>query len=913
MIQSQSSGHAKAYFQDALVKADYYLADQEQEITGRLKGKLAERLGLSGPVTKDTFFALCENRNPLSGSALTPRTKDERTVGYDINFHCPKSVSILSALSNDEHILNTFQDCVQQIMQEIEQDTLTRIRKNGVDDERKTGELIYADFIHKTARPVDGSLPDPHLHAHIFIFNATFDDAENQVKAAQFREIQRSMPYYEAKFHKRLSDQLIELGYQIRRTEKSFEIEGVPQHVIDLFSKRTDQIGQAAKVKGITDAKSLSELGARTRSKKQKGHTMGELKANWQQQIRDVGEQTKGEGRQVIRSAPVKDKGNLSPQHCIDHAVAHGFERASVLIDRRLLALAYRHGIGHASVSAEDISREFARDDRFIHVTEKGRVFTTTRQVLAEEQRMVNLARQGQGKLRPLYAKAPKLKLEGQQAEAVSHVLTTTNRVSIVRGVAGSGKTTLMKEAVRHMENAGKQVIVVAPTAQASRGVLREEGFDQASTVAQLLADEKMHEALRGNVLWVDEAGLLGTKDMTALLDLTNQQNARLILSGDTRQHASVVRGDALRILNTVSGIQSAEVSKIYRQRDNQYRSAVEDLTKGDVHSAFEKLDALGSLKSVDPLEPNKELVQDYIGALRQGKSALVVSPTHEQGEAVTKDIREQMQASGLLSKKEIAVSRLTNLNLTEAQKSDWRNFKPGNILQFNQNRTGIKRGSLWTIESSTTDGVIMRNEQQQTIALPLEKSNDFDLYEKGQIPLAKGDHIRITRNGFDQERNRLNNGQMLEVTRLTKQGEIILRNRASKAEYRLNKDFGHLAHAYCVTSHASQGKTVDEVFISQPTATFAATNAKQFYVSVSRARDKAHIYTDDKQQLMHQASELGDRQSALELVGRKNVVLDRVHDHIRQNLERTPKPRTKQTELVKSERHKDRDYEPRL
>ncbi len=167
-----------------------------------------------------------------------------------------------------------------------------------------------------------------------------------------------------------------------------------------------------------------------------------------------------------------------------------------------------------------------------IHVQEAGQTLCTTREVLSQEQRMVQLARKGQGKLRPLYSEPPPIALSGQQADAVRHLLTTTNRVSIIRGAAGSGKTTLMQEAVKHLEAAGKKVTVVAPTAQASRGVLKDEGFDQADTVAKLLVDKERQHQLTGQVLWVDEAGLLGTQDMSALLELATQKNARLILGG---------------------------------------------------------------------------------------------------------------------------------------------------------------------------------------------------------------------------------------------------------------------------------------------------------------------------------------------------------------------------------------------
>lgn len=911
MIQSKSAAHAKAYFSEALVKADYYLSDQDQEYSGRLQGKLAERIGITGPVTKDAFFGLCENVNPATGEALTLRTKDERTTGYDINFHCPKSVSIVHALSNDTHIRDAFEEAVRQTMLDIEKDSKTRVRKNGTYDERDTGELVWADFIHQTARPVDDHLPDPHLHAHCFVFNATWDETEHQYKAAQFRDIKRDMPYYQARFHKRLSDQLIDQGYQIKRTGKSFEIDGVPETVIELFSKRTDEIGRVAQEKGITDAKELSELGARTRAKKQKGHTMVELKADWRRQIEELGPSKQGEGKRIIRFAPEKEKQDLTPEHCVDHAIRHNFERASVMQDRRLLASAYRHGIGHRRVSLNAITDGLDADERLIHVQERGRTLCTTRQVLSEEQHMVKLARLGQGKLKPLYTTAPELKLDGQQADAVRHVLTSPHRVSIIRGAAGSGKTTLMREAVEKIEHAGKRVTVVAPTSQAARNVLPEEGFTNAQTVAQLLADETMQQDLKGQVLWVDEAGLLGTQEMTALLDLTTKQNARLILGGDTRQHASVVRGDALRILNTVGGIQTADVSKIYRQKNEDYRRAVEDLANGQVRTAFDKLDGMGFIQEVDPLTPNDALVEDYVATVRKGKTALVISPTNQQSEAVTDAIRTKLKASGRLGKKEISVPRLTNANLTDAQKSDWRNLQPGQIIQFNQNGPGIKRGSVWTVESSSEKGVFIQDGAGQSIPLPLHKSHDYDLYQKSEMHLAKGDQVRITRNGFDQERNRLNNGQLLDVVKVSKHGEIALRNPVSRAEYKLNQDFGHLAHAYCLTSHASQGKTVDAVFIAQPAATFPATDAKQFYVSVSRAREQARIYTDDKGQLLDYAVRIGDRQSALELVSKTGRTTERVHQHIRDIMNRPTTSKEPSKAPHKPTPSKDRDYEP--
>lgn len=869
MIQSRAANHAKAYFSEALDKADYYVHDQE--LPGYWQGRLAARLGLSGATSKEDFFALCENIHPRTGNHLTPRTKTERRVGYDINFHCPKSVSILHAFAKDEHILSAFRESVGTVMQAIEQDAKTRVRKDGQYDDRKTGELVWGHFTHQTARPVEDHLPDPHLHSHCFVFNATWDAQEQRFKAGQFGDINRDMPFYQAMFHKTLADKLAGLGYKIRKTAKSFEIDGVPQQAIDLFSKRTDEIGRVAKEKGITDAKELDDLGARTRSKKQKGATMQELKEAWREQVGAL-EISKEEAAKPVRHAPETPRENLTARECLDHALLHCFERASVVDERRILAEAFKHGLGSPAVTVEALEKLFQEESQIIHVTEHGRTKCTTREVLREEKRMVELARQGQGKMTPLYTVAPELNLNGQQAAAVAHVLTTPHRVSIIRGAAGSGKTTLMKEAVKKIEAAGKKVITVAPTAQAARGVLRDEGFDKADTVARLLVDEKMQESLKGQVLWVDEAGLLGTKDMKEILELATKQNARVIFGGDTRQHASVIRGDALRVLNTVAGIETAEVNKIYRQKDETYRAAVRDLSQGYVKDGFEKLDKMDAIKDADAGGVTAALVDAYTKVVKQGKTALVVSPTHAQGDEVTKEIRKRLKAARIIGKKEITATRYKNLNMTEAEKADLRNLRTGQIVQFNQNVPGFQRGSRWTVNKDKDDITVLTDGKGTTATVPTHRSQDYDIMQAQEIYLSKGDKIRITRNGFDTKGKRLNNGQLLDVVRVSKSGKITLKNKQSHETYILNKDFGHIAHAHCVTSHASQGKTVDEVFIYQPAATFPATDAKQFYVSVSRAREKAHIYTDDKEELLRHAATLGERTSALELIGAGKV-----------------------------------------
>ncbi len=95
IIHCRSAAQAKDYHANALSQGDYFINDQD-ELAWRFYGRIAERLGIYGPVTKEAYDALCENLHPLTGSLLTSRKLDNQMTGYDINFHCPKSVSIVS-------------------------------------------------------------------------------------------------------------------------------------------------------------------------------------------------------------------------------------------------------------------------------------------------------------------------------------------------------------------------------------------------------------------------------------------------------------------------------------------------------------------------------------------------------------------------------------------------------------------------------------------------------------------------------------------------------------------------------------------------------------------------------------------------------------------------------------------------
>ena len=154
ITQQDSAKDAKRYY----ATADYY--SEGQEIVGSWGGKAARMLGLEGVVDKESFDRLCDNLDPRDGKPLTVRTRSDRTVGYDFTFSVPKSVSLLYAMTGDQEILDAFRSAVDETMRDIESEMKTRVRKGGKDADRDTGNMVWAEFIHTTSRPVDG-VPDP--------------------------------------------------------------------------------------------------------------------------------------------------------------------------------------------------------------------------------------------------------------------------------------------------------------------------------------------------------------------------------------------------------------------------------------------------------------------------------------------------------------------------------------------------------------------------------------------------------------------------------------------------------------------------------------------------------------------------------------------------------------------------------
>jgi conjugative relaxase-like TrwC/TraI family protein len=897
---------AKDYFTEHLSKSDYYMRDA-QEIAGEWHGRGAELLGLSGQVDKDNYFRLCENLNPMTGEQLTPRVKADRRVLYDFTFDAPKSVTLAYEVGGDDRIMDAFRESVKETMGEMEDAMRVRVRKNGAREDRQTSNMIWGEFIHRTTRPVteDGvSLPDPQLHCHAVAMNATYDPVEDRWKAGEFEQLVRDKGYYQAAFHSRLAEKLDALGYGIERDKNSFKLSGVDSETCKTFSRRGEIIKAEAERLGMNSPQAKRMLAKKTReAKSDKPMSMAELRKAWKERI------TEGERDAISAARHGQETTGLDAGQAVDYAVAHCFERESAVTKKKLLETALIHSYGKANV--KDV-RNAAMRDSILHNDRNGRRYVTTRDVLREEQDMIDFARNGRAtrdKLGGYRSIDLDPQLSDEQRNAALTILNSRDKVTGFNGKAGTGKTRTLKTIVGAIEKTGKEVHAFAPSAEATQVLKDDAGFADAATVERLLIDPKMQKRMKGQVLLVDESGLLSVKDMKRLFDVAKEQNARVILSGDSAQHNAVLRGDALRVLENTQAMQFASLTEIRRQTNDTYRSAIAAISQGDkigkdgrtkLEAGIDTLDNMGAIIEVQGPERYKRIAEDYADVISQRKAngeyktSLVVAPTHAEIGHVTQAIRDTLKEQGKLSTKEREFTALRSRNLTEAERTDANAYQTGEVVQFHQNAKGFKRGERVTVLNAGIAGVNVTRSDGSKALLPYSEVKKFQVYEPRKLEIAEGDKLRITLNGYTREtrrgllgvkgKDRLNNGALYQVEGFTKQGDIRLTN-----GFVVPKDYGGLTHGYVVTSHASQGKTVDVPLVALGSESFAAANREQLYVSLSRGREAVRLYTDDKAAMLDAVQSSSARLSATELMGQQTPkpkprpgMLHRLHHHAR-------------------------------
>jgi conjugative relaxase-like TrwC/TraI family protein len=867
VFHQKSAAAGKQYY----AASDYYENGPEQ-LKGLWIGTGAKLLGLDGEIDKEHFDRIVDNLHPFEDKKLTPRNHANRRILTDVTFSAPKSVSILFGVTEDYAIADAVRESAIETFADLEKDAQTRVNhKRGILTYEPTENIVGGLWLHLTGRPepddVYGSHPDMQLHVHGAILNATFDSQRDRWTAVDLSNAVRDSGYYDSLFMSRLATKMKALGYAVERSEHNFEVAGISRDTIEKFSRRTEKINQmvaegkaerlAAK-EGITLKDAKDRIGAMTRNAKSSEYSVADLPEIWRERLDE------SETRQidrVLRGAVESPQKQISAEQAVELSKAHNFERESVVRQRQILKDALRYGVGE--VEADQIHKEVDRQ-KWIREGEGSNALLSTQEILQEEQNLMAFARQGRGKLRPL---APDHVIErdwlsDEQKEAVDGLLKSKDRVQILTGRAGVGKTTLMSEAISAIERGGKDVTVLAPTAEAAHDVLAKEGFS-AETLATFLVNKEVQEQSRNGVIWVDEAGLAGMQDVAKLADIAKRMDARIVLSGDDRQHKSVSRGKPLALLESEAGLVPKTVSKIRRQQSTDYRQAVEALSQGDIAGGFEQLESLGAVHQVADAERYKQLAKDYADSIEKGKSTLVIAPTHAERAIVNDAIRSEMKARGHIHHDEHSIGMLKSKRLTEAQRTDSFNFQKDDVVEFvTRGKGGFKAGDRLKI--TKVDGAkVFAESDKGPIEVPLDSPRSFDVYRWHDAKFAAGDQIRITKK---DKSNKLYNGTMVSINGFDDHGRILLSNGK-----KISSEWGHIDYGTSITSHSSQGKTYDRVLVAQSSTSFPASSPEQIYVTASRGREQIDIYTDDAEGLRQAIERHRPQMSATALDAKAN------------------------------------------
>ena len=767
-------------------------------------------------------------------------TVSNRQVGYGLVFGVPKSLSIYLAITGDQVVENIARSAVDETMGAMESEMQCKVRKGGLPEDRRTGELLYSKFFHRDSRPING-LSDPHWHVHCFLHNATFDPIEERWKAGQFRGLIGDKGYFQEYFHTLLAQRLMESGYKQRRTDRGWhqwEMACITDREIELFSKRHELIDTLSEERGSTPEEER-RIARQERDSKTTKLFSGQAEVeNWRQQMgAQRWDSVTSEG---AKKGPQLDL-PINPRELAAEAY---FAKHSAARARALTAEILKWACGKLSVVEVE---QYVKGDRFIQL---GGSHVTTEQAKLEEEQLLDLVRGGWDTCDPI-GRDFGLDLGGltdEQRKALEHILASTDLVMDVSGIAGAGKSYLLKEVERAV-SVRQSVTILSPT-DASVNDLRKTGFQARTFQGFQLRPEC------ADVLVIDEASMLSVPQMLWLVKHARENDSRVLLIGDSAQHRSVERGDALRILEQSASVRYAELLQTQRQKVPALKAAIEDLKAGRLQAGWEKLEHYGVIKEViDEVELFQRAVEQHLVALRAGKTSLMISPRHEEGRKVAAVVRQKLKTEGAIGAEDHAVTVLRRMDVGSEACRDLLHYVPGRVVGFHSRTAGgFRPGEKWIVRETNCETVTLESNGKTRQFKPTAKGK-WDVLVSSTMQVSVGDQIRVTA-GFREGKNVFKNNDVVQVREITNTELVLYDGR------RMRRDGARIDQGVCITSHASQCRTVDQV-VALPDG----ADAKGWYVSLSRARDAMHVYTRNKTALRQSVIQPGERKSVWELL----------------------------------------------
>lgn len=914
----RSAAHAANYFEQS-DHADYYTLDEV--CPSRWLGEASSMLGINNQVVTPERF-----KRYLTGNIAGERIGCERLgqwqhkPGFDLVFSPPKSVSMVSLVGGDARVISAEEKAVEKAVCWLENNAaFTRVhyrnRQGGdVYEHALTRNLLAAVFRHETSRSLD-----PQLHSHVVALNAT-RRSDGQWRSLESRHLYALQKEAGLVYRQALSASLRQLGYELEvHGSDNFEIAGVPKSAIDAFSQRRSVVNKLLEEKGYSRENAPAAL------KERLAHISRERKIRVDKEVLRqrwlaVAYEHSFLAPEFVQAAVARSE-SLSWQ---DNRQAEAWERLESLVRKSIRSLSERDAVFGRPALEQELNRravgyglsatlvqegiEWAVKEGWLLGGRTTKAFSkqfqrwesveafTTPSNIHSERRMLQALYQGMRDIEPVLRQHEVAKAISEaehrsfqqgfdgwtdgQKTAVRGVLSSRAPVVGIQGLAGTAKTsTALKTIAQEYRNRGYHVVGMAPSVSACHSLGEGAEIDSVSTVASYLLRNSFHirEAKTGDqkeVLVVDEASLLSTKDMGKMLAVANKKNARVVLVGDIRQLGSVDAGAAFRQLQD-HGLKTFRLEEIVRQEDELLLESVYSASRGDAKKALTVLsEGGGKIVEVSGSASGRHqsIVDAYLGLNKaERERTLLIDPSRKSRDQLNQCIREALQSDGEIGAEGARVVRLERVDLTQAGRRDIASYEEGDIVRFRRpyKRWGIERNSYWCI--ANTDALhgiaeLTDGHGRRVTWNPAAWGTKVDVFRPTEAQLAIGDQIRWTMNDKSLGLNNGSRGTVRGIDAEQKTAEIVFRSGKNITINYHDHSAQHWDYDYVSTVHAAQGQTTDRVIYHAESFRYNLSSQKALYVTLSRAKHGVAIYTDSKDRLIERISQhAGEKQNAFD------------------------------------------------
>lgn len=553
--------------------------------------------------------------------------------GYDLTLDLPKSYSVLTAMADPEtaaQLEDVYLDAVRETVAAVQQWAGYGMRGHHGDGHRAervdgTGLLGWMT-VHRTARPVAGQAPDPHLHAHLTFVNLVKGvDGKWSTIGAGGRDLHRHAHAADALVKARLRAVTRERwGMQWVRDERTgaWEVAAVPADLRARMSKRAGQVEARLQADGLDPGQASTEqaktAAAKTREAKQRPGAGGNLRAEWHAQAAAAGVDPAALVAEAMPGAEHAPAPVDVPPATIAEWVFReedgltGHRKVTSRADVLAAVMdATRSGVADLA-EAEQLVDAVLADDLAVPLPATGAVHLsnsarfTTADIVTAERTVMAAARDrhagGQAVVPhdvldlavAQFEAANGFQLSAEQRAVLTRLACAGHGVDTVVGVAGAGKTTLMA-ALRSAYEATGKVVAGASTAAVAAANLQTEAGITSRTVASWLARIDDGQGLAGvDVLVVDEAAMVDDRHLARLLTAAGDSGTKVIGIGDPLQLRAVGVGGTFAAVHAM--VNGLELTENRRQVDVDERAALNAWRRAERRAALQTWSDTGRL-----------------------------------------------------------------------------------------------------------------------------------------------------------------------------------------------------------------------------------------------------------------------------------------------------------------------------